>query len=293
MLKLLDASSNTWGYVQDEQVLVKASFWYYPNAQKNSDYYQVGIIGNFSCEEHVALDVSKLLFDKIREEFQAKGVKKIVGPMNGNTWQSYRLTTYYGDENTFPLEPFTPKHYIEHWIHAGFMPEHVYSSYVEDISSFSDERSEKLKAKFSELQFKTLSKEDLGPVFDLSLSSFVKNPYYMDIDKSIYMYKYGELLNQLVPNLSVSVYDDKTLVGYLFVMLDAEKRLILKTIAVNTERKYAGLGIYLMIQCFEKAQSLGVKKAIHALSYDGNPVRNIIRQKAEVMRQYTLYKLDV
>lgn len=293
MLKLLDEQSNTWGYVEGEKTLVKASFWYYPNCVKGSEYFQVGIIGNFSCEENVPLEVSQALFDRIKEELKTKGAKKIVGPMNGNTWQAYRLITYYGEENPFPLEPFTPKHYIGHWLHAGFTPEHIYSSSVEDITHFSDAREEKLKQKFSHLQFKALDEADLGPIFDLSLSSFTKNPYYMDIDKSTYMFKYGEMLKQLKPNLSVSVYDSQELVGYFFVMLDAEKRLILKTIAVNTERRYAGLGIYLMIQCFQNAKALGVTKAIHALSYDNNPVRNIIRQKAQTMREYTLYKLDI
>lgn len=299
MLKLLNESQNdnlhtkTWGYVDKGSTVIEASFWYYPKAKKESEFFKVGVIGNFTCHENTSFEISNLFFKHLAHELKSLGATKIVGPMNGNTWQNYRLTTYYGEEKTFPLEPFTPKHYIEHWLYAGFKPEHEYSSYIENISQFSDEREEKLQAKFSHLKFKTLSKEDLGPIFDLSLNSFVKNPYYMDIDKSTYMSKYGELLTQLKPNLSMSVYDGEKLVGYFFVMLDQYKRLILKTIAVSTERQYAGLGIYLMIYCFKQAQSLGVTQAIHALSYDGNAVRNIIRQKANVMRQYTLYSMDI
>lgn len=299
MLKYLD--NNTWGYVKGDEVVVQAKTWFYPQMLEGHSLYKVGLIGEFKCLEKASIEDSKALFDKLFEELKNMGATKIVGPMDGNTWQSYRLTTYYGDQPTFTMEPFTPQHYIKHWENSGFVPDETYSSYITNINLWEDKRVDKLHERFSELSFKSLQQEDLSAIFDLSLQSFTRNPYYIPIDKEVYLNKYGKMMSMLKPNLSTVVYDGDELVGYLFAMMDMNltangqptNRVILKTVAVKEERKYAGLGTYLLSNLVTSMKEMGLEYAIHALMYDKNAVQNIIKDNSEKLRQYTLYKREL
>lgn len=299
MLKYLD--NDTWGYIKNDQVIVQAKIWFYPQFHAGHSFHNVGLIGEFKCQEDTAIEDSKVLFDKLFEELKKRGATKIVGPMDGNTWQSYRLTTYYGDESAFSLEPFTPPYYIKHWENAGFEPEETYSSYITSISEWTDKRVERLHDRFANLTFKSLQANDLSAIFDLSLQSFNRNPYYIPIDKEVYLNKYGNMMSMLKPNVSTVVYDGIELVGYLFAMMDMNlkandepnNRVILKTVAVKEERKYAGLGTYLLSNLVETMRTMGVESAIHALMYDKNAVQNIIKDNSKKLRQYTLYKRDL
>lgn len=294
MLKYLE--NNTWGYVKNNEVIVQARIWYYKDLPEDSSLFQVGMIGEFKCSKNTTLDESKILFDQLFEELKKLGAMKVVGPMDGNTWQSYRLTTYYGEHDPFPLEPYTPSHFIDHFINAGFIEDEVYSSYITNINEWQDKRIDKLHSRFESLSFRELQKEDLGSIFDLTLQSFTRNPYYLPISKIAYLNKYEGLLSLLKPNISWVVYDGNELVGYLFAMVDHQsmnKRVILKTIAVNEERKYAGLGTYLLSKLIDQSKSIGIEYAIHALMHDKNPVQNIIKDNSELLRKYTLYKRDL
>lgn len=299
MFKYLE--NDTWAFLKEGEIAIQARIWYYQSLPSSHTLYHVGLIGEFKCDESVSVDESKEFFDMLSADLKALGATKIVGPMNGNTWQSYRLTTYYGKHTPFTMEPYTDKHLIQHWENAGFVPEETYSSYITAIKDWEDRRVDKLHEKFSQLSFHELEKKDLSAIFDLSLQSFKRNPYYIDIDKDIYLEKYGNMMSLLKPNVSWVVYDGNDLVGYLFAMLDVgqqahgEKinRVILKTVAVKEERKYAGLGTYLLYKSVEQMKELGIEYAIHALMYDKNAVQNIIKDNSQKMRGYTLYKRDL
>lgn len=298
MLKYLN--DNTWGYVQNDDIIVQAKYWFYPELPTGHSLYKVGLIGDFQCSEEATLEQSFLVFNQLETELKKLGVIKVIGPINGSTWQNYRLTTYYGNEKPFLLEPYTPQYFIKHWNHFGFKPEHNYSSYKMDITQWSDERIHKLHSKFSELTFKSLCEKDLNAIFDLSVKSFVKNPYYIDIDKETYLTKYGKMMALLQPNISLVIYDKNELVGYLFAILNPSSNpqerpdsVILKTIAISDNRKYAGLGTYLLSKLVEEMTKINVKYIIHALMYDNNPVQNIIKDCSVKMRGYTLFQKEI
>lgn len=297
MLKLL--SDNTWGIIKNEKIIVQAKYWTYPQFTEGSDFHKTGIVGDFSCSEEASLQDSFLLFSQIEHELKQKGCLKIVGPMNGNTWQNYRLTTFYGEHKPFMLEPYTPEFYIKHWEHSGFKAEETYSTYITDIQEWHDTRIEKIKSRFDSFIFKKIEEEDLSAIFDLSLHSFTRNPYYMPISKSVYLDKYGKMMALLKPNLSWVVYDNKELVGYIFAILNnsgvysENDSVILKTAAISEQRKYAGLGVYLLSLLINECKEINVDYVIHALMHDRNPVQNIIKSNSKKMRGYTLYKKDI
>lgn len=293
MLKYLD--NNTWAYVKNNIELVKAKFWYYNQVPSSHSLYQVGIIGGFECEKEATLEESKMLFDTLFQELKKAGAKKIIGPMDGNTWQSYRLTTYYGDQSPFLLEPYTPEFFIKHWENAGFIPEEKYSSYMTLVEEWENKKVDKLNNKFSHLTLSSLQEQHLADIYDLSLTSFTRNPYYIHIDKDTYLNKYGKMMSLLQPNVSFVIHDGNDLVGYLFAIIDPTQasHVILKTIAVNEQRKYAGLGTYLLSKLIVDMKNMNIKNAIYALMYDKNSVQNIIKDGSQKIREYTLYKKDI
>ena len=297
MLKYLN--DNTWGLLKGDEVIVQAKFWHYPDCPEGHCFHKTGLIGHFQCSEKASLEESFILFNHLNKTLQSLGCTKIIGPIDGNTWQNYRLTTYYGDKKNFMLEPYTPEYFIKHWENFGFKSEETYSSYITSINDWNDHRIAKLDFKFQDLNFRKLEDKDLGPVFDLSLKSFVKNPYYIHIEKEVYLEKYGKMMALLKPNLSWVVYDGEKLVGYIFSILNQNgvykmnDSVILKTAAISDERKYAGLGVYLLSKLVEESQSLNLDYIIHALMHDRNPVQNIVKSASEKMRGYTLYKKDI
>lgn len=290
---LKDLGNNTWGFISEGRVQVKARRWFYENLPADHSLYRVGIIGDFSCESQTDLSSSKQVLDRLCEELYAMGATRIIGPMDGSTWQNYRLTTYRGEEAPFYLEAYTPSYYVNHWTQAGFSQDESYSSYKAAVDSWQDKRVDKLVSRFSHLTFRSIEVNDLGAIFDLSLNSFQRNPYYIPIEKEVYLSKYKQILEKLMPNISLVVYDKEDLVGYLFALIDpyepSGKRAILKTVAINEERKYAGLGLYMLSKLIDDLKQREISTLIHALMYDGNPVQNIIKDSSILFRKYALY----
>lgn len=298
MVKFL--GDNTWGIERNDMIVVQAKIFYHSKLPIGNGLFKTGMIGEFKCDVGTSLEDSFLLFEKLFFELKSLGAKTVIGPIDGSTWQNYRLTTYYGDDKQFLLEPFTPEHYIKHWLNAGFVPDKEYSSYITSVNEWNDSRLDKLNNKFSTLEFLELEEKHLSDIFDLSIKSFTKNPYYIPIEKDVYLNKYSKMIALLKPNTSLVVYDKSQLVGYVFSTLDFDpknpnnkpERLILKTIAIEEDRKYAGLGTYLLSKLVDKSKEFGVIEIIYALMYDSNSVQNIIKDNSKKMRGYTLYKKD-
>jgi predicted N-acetyltransferase YhbS len=290
----------SWGYFDDnDQLTVCASIWYANTPADKAGH--LGVIGAFWCEEVTPLEHSKALFYHLTTLLKHRGCKKIIGPMNGNTWHDYRLVIAGNERPAFLLEPFTPAYYVQHWQKSGFIHDELYSSYWLNIEEWFDSRIDRIENRIAQQNIivRALTKDDLEKIYELSVQSFTHNPYYMNLDKNTYMHKYGAALALINPNLSLVAIEQDTLelVGYLFAVPDFNQKnyqdyvdtIILKTVAVKQGKNYAGLGILMMAQCFEKARTLGMTTAIHALMHDGNPVQNIAREGASILRKYALF----
>jgi hypothetical protein len=65
--------------------------------------------------------------------------------------------------------------------------------------------------------------------------------------------------------------------------------VIVKTLAVEPDRAYAGLGQLLLAQSQQHAREQGFSAAIHALMRDAGSMRRISGRYAQPMRHYTLF----
>jgi len=240
----------------------------------------------------------------------------LIGPLDGNTWRSYRFVTESHkveslDNKTVPpyfLEPQNPETYPLQFEKAGFKPLATYSSAINLNLGEVDTRINKAVKRFSDqgIRIRTLDVEnydaELKQIFQLSLESFVHNYLYTPINEQQFLGQYKKVQSLVSPELVLLAQDsDNNLLGYIFALPDIAQQMraetvdtiIVKTVAVRQNRKSKGLGSVLVSEVQKRAHKLGFKKAIHALMHDSNTSNNISRHYAQTIRRYTLFKNEL
>lgn len=273
------------------------SMWWKQSPE--SEYY-LGRIGHFFAKDAVC---SKILLDKACEFLKNKGCTAVIGPINGNTWKSYRFVTWTDGSAPFLMEPQNSIHWPQFWQQAGFSP---YQEYISSITNTLEESDSRLPRTRERLQnagiiWRSLEKakfeEELLHVFHLSREVFKKNILYSPIDKKSFLKLYLPY-SDIVDTDYVMIAEDQehNCCGFIFAIPDlmqlqrGEKinRLILKTLAVKSLRSSAGLGSVLVEEVQKKALHNGLTSAIHALMHCKNSSANI-GKNSQVIRRYTLF----
>ncbi len=261
------------------------------------------ILGGYEMQNNA--EASQMLFDYIIAEAKAENYKSIIGPMNGSTWEAYRLAES-SESNPFLLEPKYNAHFISQWEQAGFEKSMSYYSSITKLQAQAQwvekEKSmeahfkaknvniEKWPNKFSESQWKQLA--------EFNNKAFAKNPLFSPISEARFKEKYSALLQHIDTQFMYFVKEGKELVGLLFAypdVLNTEcKNLVLKTMARLPKPSLKGLGTWLAARLHNEALSFGYENIIHALMYTENA--STLRSdefKGEVFRNYSLYKMNL
>jgi hypothetical protein len=260
----------------------------------------LGVIGHFAAAP--GADLRPLLL-RACKELAGAGAVLAVGPMDGNTWRSYRLVTGSGGEPPFFLEPWTPAEWPAHFLGAGFTPLATYhSSVAEDLSEVDPrvaEAGERLRA--NDIRVRTLDarryEEELGRIHALSVEGFSRNFLYTPIGREEFVAQYRPVQRFLDPGLVFIAERGGDIAGFLFAVPDvlesqrgsAPRTVIVKTVAVRPGRACGGLGAWLTAECHARAAQAGFTRAVHALMHDSNNSVNISRRYSRVLRRYTLY----
>src|SRR5689334_5383125 len=99
----------------------RCSCWWSTGHTLNTDRIEhverVGIIGHYFADD---ADAGTRVLNDACAQLAAHGCTIAVGPMDGNTWRSYRLVIERGSEPPFFLEPDTPDAWVSHFTAAGF-----------------------------------------------------------------------------------------------------------------------------------------------------------------------------
>ena len=291
----------------DGAVRARCSCWWSTGHTLEAD--RVGVIGHYSAE---TADAGARVLNDACAELAARGCTIAVGPMDGNTWRSYRLVIERGSEPPFFLEPDTPDAWVSHFMAAGFDPLATYSSALARDLTQRDPRLDELAARLAarHIVIRPLdvshAEDDLRRVFALSLIAFKDNFLYTPIDEAEFMEQNRRLLPAVRPELVLLAEQrgdldpdrgDAELVAFLFAVPDVlqQKRgqtpdtIIIKTVAVKPGLGHAGLGSLLVAEAQKRAAALGYTRAIHALMHESNVSRNISRRYAETIRRYALF----
>lgn len=259
------------------------------------DGAKVGFIGRFASESETAsIDILNYACDTLIDE----GVNLAVGPVDGNTWNSYRFVTWSSGQPPFFLEPQHPCQYPHYFQQAGFFAVATYySSITDDLHSDMQvvaKLEEKLaRAGVSIRQIDAANFDaELLRVFQLCQQSFKENFLYSPITQAEFLQQYAAVKPLVQPPLVLLAERAGKLVGFVFSLPninDANRQtIIVKTLARLPQRELAGLGHLLLSRVHEAAQKMGFKQAIHALMHQSNNSLALSNRYARTFREYAL-----
>lgn len=141
------------------------------------------------------------------------------------------------------------------------------------------------------------TKAELTSVHQLSTNSFARNFLYTDINLSDFLALYEKIIPYVIPDFFLMAEHEGKLIGFAFAIPDYLQKqqgkeidtLILKTIAVEPGRTYAGLGSYLFYKIHQLAIEKGFNTVIHAYMHDSNISKIISNKSAQTIRRYHLF----
>ena len=281
-----------------DTVAARCSLWWRDTPSHEGQ--RVGLIGHYADREFAAAaELLKLASARLAEH----GCRWAVGPMDGNTWQNYRLVVETGTELPFFLEPTNPADWPEHFRANGFAEVARYYSALNTDLAQPDPGlagvAREIDAQGIHLRPLDLARLDaeLGCLHELSTQCFRDSFLFTPIMREDFIAQYRELADFVRPDLILLAEQGERLIGYIFALpdwLQARRgatidTFIIKTLAVHSDFHGIGVGRLLAARCHEIARATGYRRAIHALMLDTSGARKLSDPIAKPFRRYALF----
>lgn len=263
------------------------------------DGARVGTVGEFSADDGEAAGI---LLESVAEYLREQGCRIAVGPMDGNTWRSYRFVVESGGRGSFLLEPRNPVDYAGWWENAGFSILSRYSSSVMPLDGAETlPAAVKLRLVRSGVIVRGLDParydDELKLIHGVSLKCFSNNFLYTPLDENDFLVSYQKVRDRVDPDLVRIAERGGVPCGFVFGIPDLEAQargekpaVIVKTLAVDPEARCAGLGSLLVDELHRIGREKGYSEAIHALQHESNTSLKITgRHHGGVFRRYALF----
>lgn len=279
-------------------VRARCSVWWRDTA--SLDGKPIGTIGHYAAKDKAS---GRSVILRALAELRSKGCEIAVGPMNGNTWRSYRFIVDRGTAKPFFLEPDNDDSWPDHFTECGFEPLSRYVSEINfDIASRQPEVGS-LRRKLDRLGVRITplntdhADDEIDGIYDVACESFGNSFLYTPLDTGSYRSIYEPLLHRVDPRLILVAKHDDRVVGFIFSPPDylqaATGRkmdtIVIKTIAILPRPRYSGLGRLLIVDLLRNALELGYTAAISALMHLDNRSQKISSGCAGPMRGYALF----
>jgi ribosomal protein S18 acetylase RimI-like enzyme len=256
-----------------------------------------GFIGHFESESAAA---SEQVLGHLAAMAIGAGKKRIIAPINGSTWRSYRLVVEGDGRAPFFLEPQTPDGLEQHFLASGFRRGDLYASVeIGDLGGMAaapDPYAGAIASAGVTIRSLDASRfeADLPALHALSLAAFDQNPYYSPLafESFAEMYRPATLLME--PGLVLAAELAGRMVGYIICYRDGAGRdcLVLKTLAVGPEARHLGLASHLTRSALKNGAGLGCRTAIFALMHEENKSFQWAAARGRVFRRYALMVRD-
>lgn len=255
----------------------------------------LGRVGHFhALDRAAAVAVLRSASDSLFE----RGAGKVLGPMDGTTWEPYRLALDGpAGRDTFRGEPTNPPEHNEWFRAAGFGPEHSYTSMISTDLDRLYPGIERLEARIEgRVRIRPMGdfERDLRALHALSLDAFRHNAYFSPISWERFSALYRPLSPLLRPELVLVAEEGARAIGFVLSYPDqVPGRLVLKTLATASDRRGLGLGTLLTARIHRVAREQGFQSVIHALMHQTNASQHVSRRAssgdASLWRRYALY----
>lgn len=280
----------------------------------------LGVLGYFEAMDRAGTTCR--LLAAAGRWLRERGAVRVVGPMNGDTWHTYRVNAGPFDTPPFLMEPYNPPYYHALWTAAGFkVLESYYSKRVEDIPAVLaqltrfGERATRHGYTFRPLNPAAFAAE-LRTIYRLSVAIFRGNFLYTDISESEFLGLYAGVRSLLVPDFvwfaENAAHEP---VGFVFAVPDYQRAVAamrgsrsllarfrfmlkrstadavnIKTLGVLSSCRGAGLGMALMAQAYRAAYAHGWRRVNLCLIREGNPSGGTDAGLGQISRRYHLYE---
>ena len=300
----LDIGNHTYFHARFEvwnESLLLAKTTIFRNPFHKIDGQHACAIGHFECCDDQ--EVFKNLMDAVVEEVKGLGSSYIIGPLDGSTWDTYRLVTA-SNRQAFFLDVETPEYYLRLFEDFGFTRLAEYkSTLAEELVEHWDKVSH-VYDRLVELGvvFRAFMKDEAPTEFrkvsDLCLLAFQNNFLFSPISSEEFIDKMMPALAFMHPKATVVAELDDKIVGFIFSYPDlndkSAKTIVIKTLARDPSMKFQGIGSVLSSLAMKYAKEDGFVKGIHALMVNSNTSTYISKKfKAKTMRAYALMSLEI
>lgn len=256
------------------------------------------IVGNYECA--VEGPAASILLKGISDHAAALGYERIIGPINGTTWDNYRFCVS-AQKDPFLSEMVHLPEYPGQWEQHGFTVMANYVSAIDHVMRKPTPEEVELEKHFLDIgvRFRPIRKEhyaqELAKIYHFSMHAFQRNYLFSEIGLDHFLAKYRGAQAWIDPELVIIAEHRAKMVGLCFTFPDRiageEQRLVLKTLARDPDPQYKGLGNVLARQVTEKALQKNFQAVIHALMYTGNFSLTLSDQfEGEIFRRYALYQ---
>ncbi|MFP4357537.1 MAG: N-acetyltransferase [Puniceicoccaceae bacterium] len=259
-----------------------------------------GAIGHFDAVDR---ESGKRVLDAALRWLRARGKSLVVGPVNGNTWNPYRLVTKSDGRPPFAMEPAHPPFYTDLWKSMGFRSAAAYLSAEVPLELPEDPRLERTirRLQAGGVRIRNLDAEDyeneLRRIHSVSCAAFAGNFFYTGIGEGDFLALYAPYRERLNPGLVFLAEKQGDVVGFLFGVPDwaqasrgeAVDTVVYKTVAVLPKRELAGLGLWLSHRGHAAAADLGFRRVVHALMTSQSRLGNLNWGDVDVFREYGLF----
>lgn len=249
-------------------------------------------LGNFTSRD---ADSGRAVLAKALDQLRAMGTAQVIGPMEGDTWHSYRFVTETDDSPPFLLEPSNKPYAPALFLEAGFQP--IGSYFSARVALTDAPPPPPPSADFTITPWSGDNPEALfSQVFDLSVQAFSRNAFYKPISRDAFLQMYLPVVPLMKKDLIFfAATAEGQLVGFLFGIPNYAEGPQTQTVILKTYASLMpGAGRHLAHAFHASARALGYQAAIHALIHDDNlsALRSAV-EGAHVFRRYALFGLQL
>jgi len=287
---------------EDQQVRARCSIWWRDTVKVNGS--STGAIGHYAATDAA---YGEAVLQHACRELKNRRCAIAVGPLDGNTWRSYRFVTERGDAKPFFLEPDNPDEWPQYFGNVGFS---TLAHYVSEINPNMANRQPELgslRDKFSALGVQIdpvnvdNAVDDMAGIYHVVCESFRNAFLYTPLDIDSYVSIYEPMLTQVDPRLMLVAKHAGEVVGFILAPPDslqlsyqhAMDAIVLKTVAVLPRKEYSGLGRVLIVDLLKNAIDMGFTTAISALMQTENRSQKISSDCAGPMRAYEVFAKEL
>jgi GNAT superfamily N-acetyltransferase len=283
------------------EVQARCSLWW--NRVPAYEQHRLGVVGHYAAAGD---DAAATILAAALKRLRLAGCTMAVGPMNGNTWRSYRFVTQGGEQPAFFLEPANPPEWPLQFEGAGFSSLASYFSALNSDLSRPDPRMAAIERRVAHAGIVIRSanadlRREMQKIYEVSQVSFRQNFLYTEIPEAEFVAMYEPVFSLVRPELVLIAERAGQCVGYLFAIPDLAQKarglevdtFIIKTVSILPRPEIRGLGSLLVSRAQQRGHEMGFGRCIHALMFEDNISLNISRHYAAIMRKYTLYSKDL